>query len=170
MSRIVVTALSMALCMYAVLPTQAVAMAVGEAMTSAEVIALGAEGDGQTVTVRGEALGEMTRDGRDGAWVNVLSDGVALGLWGAPGSFEPITRYGDYHWRGDIVEATGVFNAACDQHGGDRDVHIELLKVVEAAEPIDRPLQPWKLISGLAMAGAAGALWLRYRQRSQRAF
>lgn len=170
MSRLVVAVLSMVLGMYAVFPTQAVAEAVGEVMSSAEVVALGAEGDGQTVTVRGEALGEALRDGTGGSWVNVLSDGVALGLWGDAELFEPITRFGDYHWRGEIVEATGVYNAACDQHGGDRDVHIESLRVVEAAEPIERPVQPWKLISGLAMAGAAGALWLRYRQRSQRSF
>lgn len=171
MSRLLVLALGGALAFCAVFPTQAVAAAVlSEVMSPAEVVALGGDGDGSTVTVEGEALGEMLNDGTGGSWVNVLGDGVAIGLWGEPELFEPIGEYGDYHMRGAIVRASGTYNAACDTHGGDRDVHIVSLEVTEAGEPIDRPLHPWKLVSGLVMAGAAGVLWLRYRQRSQRAF
>lgn len=170
MTRLFALTLSFMLAFCAVVPTPAMAEAMGEALSSAEVVALGAAGDGRTVKVRGEALGETILDGTGGGWVNVLSDGVALGLWGDPQLFEPIGQYGGYHWRGAIVEATGVYNAACDRHGGDRDVHIEALNVVEPGRPLDRPAQPWKLIAGLAMAGTAGVLWMRHRERMQRAY
>lgn len=171
MIRAATLVLCAALVASAVLPTPAAAAAVeSSVMTPAEVVALGGDRDGMTVTVRGEALGETLDDGLGGSWVNVLGDGVALGLFGEPDLFEPIDGYGDYHTRGSIVEATGTYNAACDRHGGDRDVHIDVLRVVEAARPLDRPVHPWKAIAGLAMGGAAAALWLRYRRRLQRAF
>lgn len=135
----------------------------------AEIVALGAAPDGARVTVRGEAIGDIIRAGGGGAWLNVLGDGTALGLWAEdPSLWEAVDTLGDYHHRGTIVEAVGVYNAACDVHGGDRDVHVVAVTIVEPGERIDHPLQLWKLPLGLGLIGTAGVLWVFHKRRTAR--
>ncbi|HSK47097.1 MAG TPA: hypothetical protein VLA05_03725 [Coriobacteriia bacterium] len=134
-------------------------------LSPAQVVALDNGSDGSTVTVRGEALGEVLRAQGGGSWLNVLGDGVAIGLWGDTQLYSPVEEFGDYHWRGALVEATGVYNVACDQHGGDRDVHITRLSVIEPGARIERPVHLWKLVVGAAIASATALLWLRGRRR-----
>lgn len=128
-------------------------------LSPAEAVALGGQSDGARITVRGEALGEVLRDGGGGSWLNVLGDGTAIGLWGERELFDVVDEFGDYHQRGQVVQATGIYNAACNQHGGDRDVHVTSVRVVAPAEPIERQFHWWKVIGGGVMLALAAALW-----------
>ena len=144
----------------------ALAEAPTEVLTPAEVVVLGGDADGQRVTVRGEAIGSSLRGGDGGTWVNVGQEGTAIGLWGEEKFAARVQSYGDYHSTGDIVVASGIYNAACDQHGGDRDVHFDSLEVVERGTLIERSVHWWKLLAGVGFAAGAGGLWFRYRRQA----
>lgn len=139
-------------------------------LAPAEVVAIGADDDGLEVVVRGEAIGDRL-NGRDGGyWLNVGQDGTAIGLWGPRELSDTVEDLGDYHASGDIVEARGTYNAACDTHGGDRDVHITELRVIERGAPIERPVGWWQVPVGFAFFAVAGLLWQRHRTKMQRTF
>lgn len=142
----------------------------GDVLTPAEVIDLGEAEDGARITVRGEAIGEALRAVGGGEWVNVGLDGSAIGLWGPKGMSDGIDRFGRYRVRGAIVEAEGTYNAACDQHGGDRDVHVDELRVIESSEDMPQTVHPAKLLSALGLGLLTGVLALVYRIRKHRAF
>lgn len=136
-------------------------------MSPAEVVALGADEDGARITVRGEAIGDILKAGKGGAWLNILGDGTVIGLWSEDeDGFEHVGTLGDYHNRGAIVEVRGTYNAACEQHGGDRDVHADVITVIAPSEPIERPVQLWKLALGLTLIAAAGLIWLQRRRHT----
>lgn len=123
--------------------------------------------DGRTVRFTGEAIGETLRADSRTRWVNVLEDGVAIGVVAPNAMLEPIDGFGDWSRRGTIVEVTGVFNVACPQHGGDLDVHAQEIRILEPSKPIERPVQPAKAaVAALAFALAGGLFVLmRYLKR-----
>jgi hypothetical protein len=116
----------------------------------------------KTVTFHGEAIGEvMVRDSY--AWIHLNDDaymeqnveeGAKLGgynsgmaVWVPADLANQIDTYGDYKHEGTIVEVTGVFNAACKEHGGDLDIHATSLRI----------LRPRGRRSGTPLEGLAGA-------------
>ncbi len=122
--------------------------------------------DGTVVSLEGEAIGEMLRADPGAVWVNVLSDGTALGVYVPTTDAGAVTVFGDYTHTGDIVRVTGVFNRACDQHGGDMDIHATQIEVVTPGSPREREVAIWKL--GLAAAGFALAGASAYQSRRRR--
>jgi len=116
----------------------------------------------------------------DNAWIHLNDDaymymnveeGAELGgfnsgmpVW-LPGSeADRISTFGDYKHEGDVVEVTGVFNAACSQHGGDMDIHADRLAVLIPGRPAADPVKPWKLpVAGLL--GIAAALAFAFERR-----
>ncbi len=130
--------------------------------------------DGTEIEFTGEVIGEvMNRPG--GAWVHLNDDaymernveeGAELGgynsgqaVWVPGGMAEAITRAGDYHNQGDIVRVTGVFNAACPEHGGDMDIHARELVVVTPGHAVVDPVPSWKPVLALVLAVFAAALF-----------
>ncbi|MGE5653474.1 MAG: hypothetical protein ACM3ZQ_04295 [Bacillota bacterium] len=113
-------------------------------VTADQLIAEAGEYNGRTVVIRGEAFGDIMTRGSMG-WVNVLSEGVGIGIWADTNQLAKIRLLGSYRYRGDIAEVTGIFNRACSQHGGEPDIHALSLDVVEAGSPIARPLQAEKI-------------------------
>ena len=67
-------------------------------------------------------------------WVNVLGDGAAIGVYVTNELAEQVEIYGDHTHRGDSVEVVGIVNIACDQHGGEFDVHAEEFRVIEPGD------------------------------------
>ncbi|MBU1945189.1 MAG: hypothetical protein KKE36_16125 [Actinobacteria bacterium] len=131
--------------------------------------------DGRTVTIRGEAIGDVMVRGTD-AWITVNDDeysrnsieeggelvgmsNAGIGIWLSSTDAEKIRICGGYKNKGDIVAVTGTFNRACKEHGGDTDIHATSLEVVKEGYPFERSF-PWgKLIALLALVGMAGGLW-----------
>jgi len=139
--------------------------------------------DGTTITFQGEAIGEAMVRGTD-AWIHLNDDaymyknveeGAELGgfntgmpVWLPATLAEKIGTFGDYKHEGDIVEISGVFNAACAQHGGDMDIHATDLRVTVPGRQAADPVKPWKLLLGLILTGAAAGLWYADRMASHR--
>ncbi len=137
----------------------------GDPLNATTILAGRAELDGKTVTFEGEAIGELLHAGDDGAWLSVLSEGTALGVYLPEKMAESITRFGDYENTGDTVRVSGEFRRACDEHGGDLDVHAVSLEVIAPGVTRDHPVKPWKVgVSAMAF-GVAGAGTLYSRRR-----
>lgn len=133
-------------------------------LTGAEVVALGPDGDGETITLVGEAIGDSLRAEQGHQWINVLSGGVAVGVWLPDDDADLVGTLGDYRAVGDIVRATGRFNYACDQHGGDLDVHAETFTVTEPGRPRPRPVNPREIALAAFVAMGAAIQWFVYRR------
>lgn len=161
---------TLALCLAAALMTGPAmrAMAATDVLTGAEVVALGADGNGQVVTIEGEAIGDILRGGRDHVWVNVLSGGTAVGVWVPRSLASAIETLGEFRARGDTIRATGVFNFACDQHGGELDVHATEFSVVAPGEKTERPVHPYKLLVAAVLAAGAGLQAVLHRRSRKR--
>lgn len=91
--------------------------------------------DGKIVTYRGEAVTAVMMRG-EYAWVNVNDGDNAIGVWCKASSMEQVKFLGNYKTRGDIVEIVGVFNRACQEHGGDLDIHADTVTVKRSGRAI----------------------------------
>lgn len=168
MRRLIAIAALMAACL-AALPAVAFAEeAEPRILTAAELVDARLKSDGRMVRLQGEAIGDIMYGGRGRVWVNVLSDGVAMGLWVPEEQIDAVESLGDYDRIGTEVEALGVFNAACDVHHGDADVHVTELNFVHEGRPREQPIHLWKLgLAGIfAVVGAVVSVW--YRREKQR--
>lgn len=134
--------------------------------------------DGQAVQFTGEAIGEAMIRG-EYAWIHVNDDayyaknveeGAPLGgynsgmaVWAPAGITARIMHYGDYQNEGDVVTVTGIFNAACAEHGGDMDIHAEELVVdIQGRDVVDE-VKPWKVWLSTALTFLAALLYAVYR-------
>lgn len=132
-------------------------------VTIGELTGRSFDGDGQLVVFTGEAIGEALRAPGGKVWVNVLG-GSAIGVVVDRGLADAVGTWGDYHNAGDNVHVTGTFNVACDEHGGDMDVHATALKVIEAGFPRAHPIDWRKGLVGLAGLVVAFLAVLRGRR------
>ncbi len=137
-------------------------------MSPAEVVVIDRVRDGTMITVQGEAIGEHLRAMGGGRWVNILGDDVGLGIWVTDEMAEEIEYFGDYRHDGDIVRVTGILNVACEQHGGEFDVHARDFEIVERGGPREHDIQPLKGLIGIAGLAVAFGLWRHYVRRRDR--
>lgn len=114
------------------------------ALTSTELIENSKEYDQQIVSYRGEVVGEVMLRGNS-AWINV-NDGVnAIGVWTPVDLVKEIKFAGNYKYRGDRVEITGILNRACSEHGGDLDIHAQGITIFKPGYETYRPLNRSRL-------------------------
>jgi hypothetical protein len=116
------------------------------------------EFDGQIVTIKGEAIGDLMKR-RDGAWLNV-SDGTAIGIFFEKNKIEaPSLKYlGNYQNTGDQLEVTGVFNKSCLYHQGELDIHCVSVKVLVPGKSIAHPISKKKVELVLALLVGFGVV------------
>ena len=131
--------------------------------------------DGRIVGFTGEAIGEAMRRGTM-AWIHLNDDAYGLadagaaatlagfnggiGVWVDADDASLISVFGDYRHRGDLVEVTGTFNAACPLHGGDMDIHAAALRIVRSGYATVRLIQPSRMIAAAILAGLTLGLFL----------
>lgn len=156
-------------------PTYAAAQAAGpNSPSSGELVEEPRKYDGVWVTFTGEAIGEAMVRGRY-AWLHLNDDAYYLqnaeelaelggynsgqAVWLPALLAEKVSVFGDYRHSGDVVRVTGVFNAACAEHGGDMDIHATKLEVVSEGREVADPIHPWKVWLALALSAAAAALY-----------
>jgi hypothetical protein len=153
---------------------------------SAALVEDAAAWDGTTVRFAGEAIGEAMRRG-DHAWIHLNDDAYGLvgpgeeagraganggiGVWVTAEQAGAIALFGDYRFHGDLVEVTGVLNAACPQHGGDLDIHASFLRIVRPGYQTAHPISLSRAIAAAILAVAALVLlsaraWSRRRART----
>jgi hypothetical protein len=106
--------------------------------------------DGAAVRFSGEVVSEALAGGDGHVWVNVLSEGVAVGVWLPRAGAVDLEAFGTWHRTGEIVEVVGTFNEACDEHGGDLDVHADGLVVTAGSQTRQHPISYWKIIGGVS--------------------
>lgn len=137
-------------------------------LTPAEAVDLALSGDRDAVDimVTGEAIGDVLSAPDGQRWVNILGEGVAVGLVVDAADAEKIPLLGRYGVRGATVRAQGTLHRACAEHGGDLDIHVATFEVFDEGETLERPLHPRKL--GLAGAAIFVALALYWRYRMLR--
>ncbi len=136
------------------------------------------EWDGKSVDFTGEAIGEAMVRG-DKAWVHLNDDayylknveeGAPLGgynsgmaVWVDAALARQIRVFGDYKHEGDVAKVSGVFNAACAEHGGDMDIHAVSLEIITSGRDAQDPVEPGKVIWAAVLALIAGGLYLLNR-------
>ena len=136
------------------------------ARTTTQLSAADPSQDGSDVAFAGEAIGEALRAGDDHVWVNVLAGATGIGVYASRAQAADIRSWGDYTRDGDIVEVAGTLNTACDQHGGDLDVHAASLRVTSRGSERLDPISTWQFIVALALGSSAlGAFALTTRRR-----
>ena len=90
--------------------------------------------DGQTVQVRGEAVGEVIRmtDGPgDRGWVTLVDteSGSSVSVAMQRSDAEKIDSFGAYGKTGSRLRVQGVYNLACSEHDGESDIHATAVAV-----------------------------------------
>ena len=108
--------------------------------------------DGKIIEVEGEAIGEPLL-GSDGVWVNILNEGVNLGIFVFnPQEVKGITYWGSFRAQGDIIRAKGTFYKECSVHQG-VDLHAYSIEIVEKGslrkESIPHEKVKWTIIAAI---------------------
>lgn len=125
--------------------------------------------DGQQVTVRGEAIGEVLVRG-DYAWINIHDGTNAIGVWMTGEEASKVTTYGNYKHKGDYLVVSGIFNRADPEHGGEADLHSISLAVSEKGFSVPEVVSPVKLLSAAVLTLSAlifAGLFLRHRFQTE---
>ena len=85
--------------------------------------------DLQEVEIVAEVLDELSQ--KDGTWLNVYDETASIGVWADKGVRLPhIMHFGAYNVKGDILRVKGIFQASCDKHLGQMDIHAQEIAVI----------------------------------------
>lgn len=104
--------------------------------------------DRKDVVINGEVIGEAIKD-KDGAWVNVLSDGSSLGVFFSDAkATEDIKHWGSYKETGDQVRISGTFYENCLKHQVS-DIHAEKAIIIKNGQPRDLAVKAGKIRASL---------------------
>lgn len=102
-----------------------------ESLTVSKILQNQNEWDGKEITFIGEVIGQALYI-KDHAWINVMDcEFNAMGCWVPKSETAKILFFGKYGKKGDIIEIKGLFNKTCVEHGGDTDIHCDLIHVLE---------------------------------------
>ena len=101
--------------------------------------------DGKKVEIKGEAIGDVMIRGNFG-WINIMDNTGAIGVWAKKEDLEKIKFKGGYKNIGDTIKVTGTFNRACDEHGGDTDIHAKELLIVKIGHKVKHPIEIKKVV------------------------
>jgi hypothetical protein len=116
--------------------------------TSLELINNAKQYDGKIITYKGEVIGDvMIR--KEYAWLHVNDGIIAIGIWAPKTMVHDIRYAGDYHKKGDIVEASGTFHRSCLEHGGDLDIHASEIKIITPGSLVIQPISKKKVYIGI---------------------
>jgi hypothetical protein len=119
--------------------------------------------DGQELVIEGEAIGERMIRG-DYSWTNINDGSNAIGVYLNNTEPDKINFYGNYKNIGDKVRITGIFQRACNKHGGEADFHAESLEVVKRGYPVDIPVSTPKIIAAVVLSATALLLFIIYHR------
>ncbi|TRZ93537.1 DNA-binding protein [bacterium] len=123
-----------------------------QVITSEELINNAVLYDGKQVVYEGEVIGDVMYR-QDYAWVNLLDGRNAIGIWLDKNLAATIVYTGNYKVRGDRLEINGVFHRACSEHGGDLDIHAQVIRKTNPGRPIKERLNTAKLNFVLVLLG-----------------
>ena len=120
--------------------------------------------DGKEIVYKGEAIVAVMKRG-DYGWVNLSDGDNAIGIWCKSSHLEMIKYLGGYDSKGDTVEVTGIFNRACQEHGGDLDIHADTITVKKPGYFITENINGKRVRLVIAIFLVVIALVLIFRKR-----
>ncbi|MDD5166745.1 MAG: DNA-binding protein [Candidatus Omnitrophica bacterium] len=115
--------------------------------------------DAKMVVYEGEVIGDVMRRG-DFAWVNVSDGQNAVSIWMKSVLANEIKYTGSYKSIGDGLEITGIFNRACPEHGGDLDIHAQVVRKTGAGRLLNERPNIDKKNLAIILLGLLGLIWI----------
>lgn len=119
--------------------------------------------DNSKIELQGEAIGECMNRGKY-SWVNISDGSTAMGIWLESDQAQSIKNFGEYGYKGDIVEINGTFNRACKEHGGDMDIHAISVKIIDVGGSVTIPISNNKKFIALILTVITLTLIFSYRK------
>ncbi|MFH1199028.1 MAG: DNA-binding protein [Candidatus Omnitrophota bacterium] len=140
-----------------------------QSISSTELISNARAYDGKQVVYEGEAIGDIMVRGNY-AWLNINDGYNAIGAWISAEMARGIVYTGSYKSRGDAIEVSGIFNRACPEHGGDLDIHVQVMRKIANGRAVREKLNQDKLnfvITLGVICVALGILWtlMRFKEK-----
>lgn len=134
-------------------------MAFAQGISSTELIKNAKQYDGKTVVYEGEVIGDVMVRGQY-AWVNMNDGNNAIGIWMNKDLARGIEYTASYSAKGDWVEVTGVFSRSCLQHGGDLDIHAQLVRRISPGRLVKEKINIDKRNQAIIFLGAVVLIWI----------
>lgn len=132
--------------------------------TSIELIEQAKSLNQTEVIYQGEVIGDVLFRGEQ-AWLSV-SDGVnAIAVYIPIQLLPQDLAVGRYLYKGDTISVKGILHRACQNHGGDLDLHVSYLERTSLGYPQEREFPEYIWIIGGVFSGIAliGANYLKKR-------
>lgn len=133
-------------------------------VTAARLIREAAAFDGKKVAIVGEAVGDVMERGSH-AWLCVLDDGTAIGVWADSAALPARLAIGGYGARGDTVRVSGVFHRACGDHGGDLDIHLAAMERLAPGSQMAHPVPAGRAVAAFLFCASGGLFTFLWRRR-----
>jgi hypothetical protein len=130
-----------------------------QTISSTDLINNAKQYDGKVVDYRGEIIGDIMIRGQY-AWININDGQNAIGMWGLKTLIKDIVYKGGYGFNGDVVKITGKFNRSCPEHGGDLDIHAQIIRKVTNGRQIFESLDFNKIKIALTLLGIVFLLYI----------
>ncbi|MCE5256029.1 MAG: hypothetical protein LLF89_04195 [Spirochaetaceae bacterium] len=122
--------------------------------------------DGEKIDFEGEIIGDIMLRGSH-VWINVLDGSTAIGIWASKSMLPQISFTGQYFSSGDHLKIRGTMHRACAEHGGDLDIHADLVKVLSQGKAVTHPVgknRLWICFVSIILAGLSIGFW-RHREK-----
>lgn len=136
--------------------------AMAEPIPSGRLISDPAAFNTREIEFTGEAVGEVMKRGENG-WVNINDGENAIGVYAGRQLLDAISTTGAYRRSGDIVSVMGTFNAVCETHGGDMDIHAKSLRVERSGKALPGQTDKRKFLALAMLSMVTGAVWISSR-------
>ncbi len=144
-----------------------------------DLVNMGASGArSQTVSVKGEVVGEPLRAGNGRYWItldhvdddenDVTRKEASISVLVDEDVLQLIDTYGGYRKNGTVLRVYGTFYYACTSHEGIQDIHADSVEVTQRGSSTADVLDWNAFIPGLVMCGIALVLTIIYRVLSER--
>lgn len=162
MSQVTVHRLQVSLVVVLILPFAFLLLPLacfGQPLSSTELINNAQLYDGQIVAYQGEVIGDIMPRG-EYAWINIHDGTNAIGIWVKNDLIKDIGYTGNYKFKGDLVEVSGIFQRACALHGGDLDIHAESIRKISQGRKIEERVNLEKKNLAIILAGILGLVWI----------
>ena len=108
---------------------------IAQVFKSKELIEKANSIDGKRVIYIGEAVTAIMDRGEH-SWVNLNDGDNAIGIWCKTEALKSVKFLGDYKNKGDILKVEGLFHRACPVHGGELDIHADIVNVASVGNAV----------------------------------
>ena len=131
-------------------------------ISSLELINKAKAYDGRVVAYEGEVIGDVMSRGNF-SWINLYDGQNAVGCWVGSSLAKDIVYTGSYRTKGDLLEVIGIFYRSCPEHGGDLDIHVQVLRKIKSGRAVSGKISSEKKEFALTLFLILGAVWILKR-------